>query len=99
MKYNLKKGEIYSNKILNELDKFVIDFVTILEKYTQYVIVSGYVAIVLGRSRASEDIDFLIPKMKFNEFASLFNELSETGYECANSSNPKEAYDMLDEHA
>ncbi len=33
------------------LDKFVEDFINILEKYAKYVIVSGFVAIVHGRSR------------------------------------------------
>lgn len=99
MEYYFEKGEIHSSKILNELDKFTIDFIDVLEKYSDYVIVSGYVSILLGRSRASEDIDLLIPKMEFHKFKNLFEELLNKGYECVNTSNVKEAYNMLSEHA
>ena len=99
MEYDAEKREIHSDKILNGLDKLVVDFTNILEKHTDYVIVSGYVSILLGRSRASEDIDLLIPEMKFSDFKGMFDSLIEKGYECANTSNPKEAYEMLDEHA
>lgn len=38
---------------LSMLDKFVIGFTRLLEKHgVRYVVVSGYVAIVFGRSRA-----------------------------------------------
>ncbi len=45
------------SKQLNDLDLLVLQFVRILEKYTDYVIISGYVAILLGRSRGTEDVD------------------------------------------
>ncbi|HJZ18693.1 MAG TPA: hypothetical protein VJ208_01150 [Candidatus Nanoarchaeia archaeon] len=99
MEYDTKKREIHSDKVLNELDKLVIDFINIIEKYANYVIVSGYVSILLGRSRASEDVDFLIQGMKFSDFREMFNSLINRGYECANTSNPRDAYEMLDEHA
>ena len=98
MEIDIEKGEIRSNKVLNDLDKFMIKFANILEKHTSNVIVSGYVSILLGRSRASEDIDLLIPKMEFSKFLVLFNDLISKGYECANTSNPKEAFDMFHEH-
>ncbi|MBI2141461.1 hypothetical protein HYU16_03480, partial [Candidatus Woesearchaeota archaeon] len=44
------------DKVLNELDKFVLKFIKILEKHADYVIVSGYVSILFGRSRSTEDI-------------------------------------------
>jgi len=94
-----KEGEIKSNKVLTELDKFVINFIDILERYGEYVIVSGYVSIVLGRSRATEDVDLLVPKMDFSKFTNLFSDLLSNDYECANTSIPEEAYKMLDEHA
>lgn len=99
MDYHAEKREIVSNKILNDLDKFVIDFINALENYTDYVIVSGYVSILLGRSRSSEDVDFLIPEMSYANFKDMFDSLAEKGYECANTSRPEEAYEMLDEHA
>jgi len=43
------KNTIRLAKEINALDKFVIRFVKILEKHADYVIVSGYVAILLER--------------------------------------------------
>jgi hypothetical protein len=53
-------------KELSELDRLVIDFVRVLDKSgTSYVIVSGYIAILLGRSRTTEDVDlFIVPSSK-----------------------------------
>ena len=39
MEYDAEKREIHSDKILNGLDKLVVDFTNILEKHTDYVIV------------------------------------------------------------
>ncbi|MBU2634051.1 MAG: hypothetical protein KJ674_02295 [Nanoarchaeota archaeon] len=54
---------IQLDKDLNELDKFVLKFIKILEKHTSYVIVSGYVSILLGRTRATEDVDVFIKEL------------------------------------
>ena len=100
MEYDFDKREIiFSDKTLNDLDVFMIDFSNILEKYTDYVIVSGYVSILLGRSRSSEDIDLLIPEIKISTFSRLFHELLHNGYECANTSILEEAFDMLNSFA
>ncbi len=100
MEYDSTKREIvFSGKIINELDRFTIDFINILEKYTNYVIVSGYPAILLGRSRATEDVDLLTPQMNFYEFNNLFGELVRNGYECANTMIINEAYEMLNDFA
>lgn len=94
-----KNNGIVSNKVLNELDKFTLRFIKLLEKYADYVIVSGYVSIILGRSRASEDVDLLIPKLEQSKFTELFNFLLVNNYECANTSISNEAYKMLEDHA
>ena len=60
MKYDTDKKEIILDKELNELDKYVLEFIKILEKHVDYVIISGYVSILLGRSRSTEDIDLFI---------------------------------------
>jgi len=99
MEYDANEKKIYSEKVLNELDKFVIDFTSIIKKYVSYVIVSGYVSILLGRSRGSEDVDLLVPEMTLFKFKRMFEDLESNGYECANASNVQEAYLMLDEHA
>lgn len=96
MEYDAEKKEIYTRKVLNELDKFTIDFVKVLEKFTDYVIVSGYVSILLGRTRASEDVDMLVPETDFETFNKIFVELSDNGFECLNTSVSREAFSMLD---
>ena len=83
------------DKIVNELDKFVLRFVDILEKHTKYVIVSGYVAILFGRSRATEDIDIIVPPLSKDQFGKIFSELVESGYWFINSDDPAELFDML----
>jgi len=99
MEYDSEKREIYSNKIINELDKFVIDFIDILERYgIGYVIVSGYVSIVLGRSRATEDVDLLVIPLDFLKFKELFEYLLNNEYECINTSISEEAFEMVKEH-
>ena len=62
----INKKTIEINRELSDLDSFTIGFVNILTKHTSYVIVSGYVAILLGRARASEDIDIIIPKIPYS---------------------------------
>lgn len=100
MEYDVKRGEIkLGKKLLNKLDKFILDFIKILEKYTEYVIVSGYVSILLGRSRATEDIDLLIPKINKENLSAMWEELYEHHFECINTSKPEEAFEMLKEHA
>ena len=99
MEYDKDKKEIRIKKILNELDKFVIDFLEILTDFSDYVIVSGYVSILLGRTRASEDIDLLVPKVNKEKFIELWNALHFKGFECLNTSNIEEAFSMLNEHA
>lgn len=59
----LSNKTIKIDRELSELDVFTIDFIKILKNYSDYVIVSGYVSILLGRARSSEDIDVIIPKM------------------------------------
>jgi len=99
MDYNSDKRELKINRKMNNLDKFVYNFVSLLEKHIGYVIVSGYVSIVSGRSRATEDVDLLIPKMSKEKFVEIFSDFLNKGYECANTSLVEEAFSMLDEHA
>ncbi len=100
MEYDTEKREInLIDKYIDALDKFTIDFVNVIKKHTDYVIVSGYVSILFGRTRASEDVVFLIPHMESSKFKILFDDLTANGYECANTSNWFEAYEAWDEHA
>lgn len=80
-------------KIENELDRFALKFTKILGKYTEYVIVSGYVAILFGRNRASEDIDVFVEG--FQDFEKFYREIHEKGYWILNHDNPKDAHSMI----
>jgi len=95
MEYNKEKKEIILNKKLSELDMLVLDFINVLNKHADYVIISGYVSIILGRARATEDIDLFIRKMDKNKFLKLYEDLIKNSYWCLNSDNPEEIYDYL----
>jgi hypothetical protein len=84
------------NKITSKLDVYVIDFINVLKKYVDYVVVSGYVSILFGRSRGTEDIDIMIMKIGFDTFIKLHRELIEKNYWFLNADNPTELYGMLD---
>ena len=60
MGIEIKGDEIVINRELSELDRFVLDVIDVVEKHARYVIVSGYVTILFGRSRGTEDVDFVI---------------------------------------
>jgi len=93
MEMEYKNNKIIFEKELNDLDTFTIDFTKILNKLNiKYVIVSGYVAILFGRSRNSEDIDIIIENIDYPTFVNLWNELS-IHFECILTDNPKLAYD------
>jgi hypothetical protein len=96
MKYFEEKNEILLDKELSNLDKFVLDFVNLLD---DYVIVSGYVSILFGRSRMTEDVDLLIPPMEEKEFYKIWDKIYEGNFWCISTSNPKDAFEMLKEHA
>ncbi len=96
MEYNSIKKEIILNRILSKLDKFVVDFVKHIDNY---VIVSGYVSIVTGRSRATEDVDLLVPKLDFEDFKKIWNNLNNADFECINTLEIKTAFEMFNEYA
>ena len=75
------------------LDKFVEDFVRVIDKYVKYIVVSGFVAIAHGRSRGTEDIDMIIERIPKEKFIELHNALVENNFECMQSPNPEEIYD------
>ena len=82
-----KEKEIILNRELSDLDIFTLEFINILKKHTPYVLISGYVSILLGRSRASEDIDLLIPKLTKIELTNLELDLKNNNFYCLNTGN------------
>ncbi len=93
----LDNKTIENNKEITELDKFVFDFIGILEKYTDYVIISGYVSILLGRSRSTEDVDIFIKELNFEMFSRFYEELRSSGFWCLNGDKPHTLYEYFEE--
>jgi len=91
----ISKDSIEINRDLSDLDKFTLEFITVLSKYTNYVIISGYVAILLGRSRASEDVDIIVPKLDKPILMKLIDELYKKKFYCLNTDDKEEMYDYL----
>jgi len=95
MEIQLDNKTITFNKKLTNLDIFVKDFVEIIEELEiDYVIISGYISIVFGRSRNTEDIDTIIDRISKAKFDQLWIKLI-ADFECMNTSNKDEAYDYL----
>jgi len=93
--------KIRFKKEFNSLDNFVLDFISILDELKiRYVLISGYVSILFGRSRSSEDIDIIIERLDLQKFKELWNKLSES-FECINAGNAEQAYNeyLLTHHA
>jgi len=84
-------------KTKNELDEFVFNFLDSLEIFTDYVIISGYISILLGRPRSTDDVDILVPRMKKEKFKELHDDLIKKGFWFINSSNITDLFEILDE--
>jgi len=86
------------DKELNELDKFVLEFVDVLQKHAKYVIISGYVSILFGRSRATEDIDIFIDELTKEGFLALYSDLEKNGWWCVNIEGGKGTFEYLNDN-
>jgi len=91
------KNKIKLDRLFGELDNFVFRFIRTLEKYADYVIVSGYVAILFGRSRATEDVDVFIREINKNKMSELYKALLDDGLWCLNADDLDEIYNLLKE--
>ncbi len=96
MDYEYNGKVLKFDKTLSDLDKLVIDFVGLLNgAKIKYVIISGYVSILLGRSRTTEDIDVFIDKIGYDDFQRFFNLSSDSGYWSVDSDSLDDAFDRL----
>lgn len=65
----------------NALDELVIDVTSIFEELDiTYAVVSGYVAILMGRSRSTEDIDIIVQSLSQSTADELASRLQSAGY-------------------
>jgi hypothetical protein len=80
--YFLEGDTIVINRGLTELDIFVRDFLDVIKKHCDYLIVSGFVSISTGRTRGTEDVDILIEKTSKEKFKDILADLQEKGFWC-----------------
>ena len=98
MEFDYTKGKIeIENKILTDLDRFIFEFVQILENYSDYVIISGYVPILFGRTRGTEDVDVFIRNIDEKTFSSFYNDIISKKFYFLNPENKKGLFEMLNE--
>lgn len=84
------------DKELSDLDKLVLEFVNILDDANvRYVIISGYVAILLGRSRTTEDVDIFIDKIDLEVFGKLARQFLKNNYWYVDAESSEDAFDRL----
>ena len=96
MEFIYKKGEIvYPNKELTSLDRLVLRFLKAID--FKYVIISGYIAILFGRSRNTEDIDLFIEKIPADKFNRFCKKLDALGFYLLDAEDVADAYDRLNE--
>ena len=91
VKFKVINNELTINKKITKLDQFAFDIINILNKYTNYVIISGYVSIFFGRSRATEDIDMFIDEILYDKFLEMYNKFTAKGFEFT-IDNPAKLY-------
>ncbi len=77
------------------LDRFLHNFVSILQRHTTYAVVGGFVAIALGRTRGTEDIDMYIPRLSKEQFVKLYQELCAAGFWCLNAEDAEDLFTYL----
>lgn len=98
MEIEFSKGKIVFKKTLSNLDKFVIDFIEILNSVKiRYVIVSGYISILFGRSRATEDVDLFIGNLSKKKFDEFMETIKQENLWSINSTDNSELYSMLND--
>ena len=92
MEVDYSGKEFVFDKELNGLDEFVLKFTSILNRANvEYVIVSGYVSILFGRSRSSEDVDMILERISLKQFKTLWDSLAKD-FECINAGETDDAY-------
>jgi hypothetical protein len=72
---------VIEKESLSNLDELVLSFVEVLDdEGVEYVLVAGYAAILLGRSRATEDVDVIIERLDEPRADALADALVEAGF-------------------
>jgi hypothetical protein len=73
--------EVRIDKPPSDLDRLVLDVVDVLESVgVEYAVVSGYVVVLLGRARATEDVDVITERFDADTAGELAERLAEAGF-------------------
>ncbi|PIN89652.1 hypothetical protein COU61_03045 [Candidatus Pacearchaeota archaeon CG10_big_fil_rev_8_21_14_0_10_35_13] len=94
--YSFSDGIITINRDFTELDLFLKKFLDVLKEHTDYLVVSGFISISSGRTRATEDIDVLFPKLSVGKFKLLFDDLLDGGFWCYQGDISSTVYPYVD---
>ena len=94
--YTIDGDTIVIDRELTKLDMFVKDFLSVLKRHSDYLIVSGFVSIITGRSRGTEDVDILMPQMNEQKFAELLVDLKKNSFWCYQGENEKELCEYME---
>ncbi len=93
MELVFQENRISLKRELSKLDEFVLKFARQMdESNIDYAVVSGYVALVFGRSRGTEDVDAIARPTDRALFERFWKSL-EGEFECLNADNAKEAFE------
>lgn len=77
----LRDGDLVVERAPNALDDLAIDFSTVLaERGVDHVFVAGYIAILTGRPRATDDVVVLIEPLSEGEIDDLVTAMRESGF-------------------
>ena len=77
----LRNGTLLVEREPNQLDELAIDFSEILDRFgIEHAYIAGYVSILAGRARSTEDIDILIEVIDEETAGELAETLDEEGF-------------------
>jgi len=87
-----------NHKTITQLDAFVLNFISHLERHVDYVIISGYIPILFGRTRGTEDVDVFIKNIDKETFTSFYREVISDEFYFLNPEDENGLFEMLTEH-
>lgn len=84
-----------NHKTITQLDAFVLNFISHLERHVDYVIISGYIPILFGRTRGTEDVDIFIRNIDKKTFTSFYQEVISDEFYFLNPEDENGLFEML----
>ena len=78
---DFRDGVLEVRRESNELDELAVEVSSVLDRLDiDHAFVAGYVAILAGRSRSTEDIDVILEPLSETRAAALADELRDAGF-------------------